>query len=168
MQENFTKCLDFTLQYEGGFSDNPHDKGGATNMGITHVTLAAWRHAAVTTQDVRNLTRGEAADIYKACYWDHVRGDELPASIDLAVFDYAVNSGVTAAIRTLQSILGVTSDGILGPKTLAEANNANAKAIAQAICEHRLNFLERLPSFSIFGHGWTSRVNACRMACIAA
>jgi len=168
MQENFTKCLDFTLQYEGGFSDNPNDKGGATNMGITHITLSAWRHAPVSVDDVRNLTVGEATDIYKALYWDHVHGDDLPTGVDLAVFDYAVNFGTSGAVRALQSILGVVPDGVMGPQTLEAVNKADAKAVAVAICEHRLTLLERLSDFRIFGHGWTSRVNACRMACLAA
>jgi lysozyme family protein len=165
MQVNFDKCLGFTLQYEGGFANNPNDPGGATNMGITHLTLAAYRRAAITTADVQNLSREEAAAIYKILYWDHVNGDNLPAGVDLAVFDYAVNSGTGRAARALQSILGVAVDGSIGPATLAALAQADAKQVASAVCAHRLSFLERLSTFHIFGHGWTSRVNACRIAC---
>src|SRR5690606_5273554 len=66
------------LASEGGYVDHPDDPGGATNMGITIGRLSAWRGRKVTKQEVKNLTRGEALEIYKACYWDVVRGDDLP------------------------------------------------------------------------------------------
>lgn len=46
--------------FEGGYVDHPADPGGATNLGITIHTLRAWRGAAVTKQDVKNLTVAEA------------------------------------------------------------------------------------------------------------
>ena len=38
---NFDKCLKFTLQFEGGFTNDPKDPGGPTNLGITQATLSA-------------------------------------------------------------------------------------------------------------------------------
>lgn len=123
----------WVLEYEGGFVNHPRDPGGATNMGITRRTLAAWRGHPVSVQDVRDLTKSEAMAIYKAHYWDAVQGDRLPRGLDYAVYDYAVNSGPGRAARDLQRCLGVTVDGIIGaqPQIVYQARNAdNSKALA--------------------------------------
>jgi hypothetical protein len=114
----FAACLEEVLWHEGGYADNPRDPGGATNLGITIATLGEWRGRAVTKADVKALTREEAAAIYRARYWKRVRGDALPAGLDLAVFDFAVNSGPARAVKALQRELGVAQDGLVGPVTL--------------------------------------------------
>ena len=38
---NFDDCLKFTLQFEGGFVNNPKDPGGPTNLGVTQATLSS-------------------------------------------------------------------------------------------------------------------------------
>ena len=75
-----TQIQNWILASEGGYVDHPSDPGGATNMGITHRTLAAWRGKPVTKQDVRNLTRVEALEIYKAQYWRTSGADRMPAA----------------------------------------------------------------------------------------
>ena len=160
MRENLETALRLIRRHEGGYVDHPDDPGGATNLGITHATLAAWRGKPVTKQDVRNLTVAEAAAIYRARYWDAVRGDELPAGVDLAVFDFAVNSGPGRAIRTLQTVLGVPQDGALGPVTMAALAKApGAVTVIVDLCDARMRFLRGLRTFGTFGRGWTNRVN---------
>ena len=64
--DNFDRCLAVVLDKEGGFSDDSQDRGGPTQMGITLATLAEWREcapASLTADDVRRLTRREAAEI---------------------------------------------------------------------------------------------------------
>ncbi len=156
--ESFEPALICVLGHEGGYADHPDDPGGATMKGITRATLSAWRGQAVTKAEVRALTRREAGEIYRARYWDAVRGDELPAGVDLAVFDFAVNSGPGRAVRALQSVLAVPVDGVPGPETLLAARAAAPAPLIAALCAHRLGFLERLPAFAVFGRGWTRRV----------
>jgi lysozyme family protein len=93
MRKNFERALDVTLVYEGGYSNDPRDPGGPTNMGVTQKTLAAWRGEPVSAADVKALTLDEARKIYKAQYWDRVRADRLPTGVDFAVFDYAQIEG---------------------------------------------------------------------------
>lgn len=150
------------LASEGGYVDHPPDPGGATNMGITHRTLEAWRGKPVTKQDVRDLTRDEALRIYKAQYWDTVKGDQLPAGLDYAVFDYGVNSGPARAVKDLQRILGVGVDGIVGAQTLAAANARSATELINALCDRRLAFVRGLSTFATFGRGWESRIASVR------
>ncbi len=101
---NFERALSLVLKHEGGFADHPADPGGATMMGITQATLAEWRGRPVTKDEVRALSRVEAGAIYRARYWDAVKGDDLPSGLDLAAFDYAVNSGPARAVRTIQGL----------------------------------------------------------------
>jgi lysozyme family protein len=172
----FETCLAEVLRHEGGYVDHPDDPGGATNMGITHKTLASWRKISPWTHlpkaEVKTLTRAEVAAIYRALYWDRVAGEKLPTGLDLALFDFAVNSGLDRAVKFLQTLCGAAADGIVGPQTLAAINKiAKARGmgtIINALCDARLNFLQRLTTFSTFGKGWTTRVQAVRNAALAA
>ena len=116
----FEHAVGLVLQHEGGFVQHPSDPGGATKFGITRETLARARGRPVSVDDVRRPdARRRPSPIYRRLYWDAVRADELPPGLDLAVFDLAVNSGPSRAVRMLQAVLGVEADGIVGPVTLA-------------------------------------------------
>ena len=167
MRAHFDECLAFTLRAEGGFSDHAADPGGATNMGITRATLAAVRGHAVSKADVRALTRVEAADIYRALYWKAVRGDELPGGVDAVVFDYAVNSGPKAAIRTLQGALGFKQDGVLTRRCVLAAQGADYAGLVRSLCAARMNFLKRLSTWLVFRRGWTARMEALEKVALA-
>ena len=156
--ESFESALTCVLRQEGGYSDHPSDPGGATMMGITQATLSEWRGHAVTKADVRALTRAEVAEIYRKQYWNAVAGDQLPAGLDLAVFDFAVNSGASRAIRSLQRVLGIEADGRIGPVTLKALSSCDPAEIIIRLSALRLAFLEALSTFPVFGRGWTRRV----------
>jgi lysozyme family protein len=173
--ERFARCLTNVLAHEGGYADHPRDPGGATNMGITHKTLARWRKVSpwwkLSKAAVKALGRDEAAKIYDASYWQRVHGAELPAGLDLALFDYAVNSGPVRAIKALQSQLKVKADGWIGPLTL-DALKARIAAgavtgLIAGLCDGRLSFLQRLATFAVFGKGWSRRVADIRAAGLA-
>jgi lysozyme family protein len=138
--------------------NHPADPSGATNLGITAATLARARGRPVTAADVKALTRAEAAGIYRRFYWDAVRGDDLPAGLDHAVFDLAVNSGPARAARLLQRVLKVAEDGAIGPATLAAASAADPAEAVRALQRERLAVLKRLPTWPVFGRGWQARV----------
>ena len=167
MRHNFDECLAFTLRAEGGFSDQPADPGGATNMGITRATLAGVRGHAVSKADVRALTRAEAAAIYRSIYWRAVRGDELPVGVDAVMFDHAVNSGPKAAIRTLQGALGFKQDGVLTRRCVDAAQGSDDAALVRRLCEARMNFLKRLSTWLVFRRGWTARMEALEKTALA-
>ncbi len=168
--ERFERCLGEILRHEGGYVDHPSDPGGATNMGITRKTLARWRKVTPWTglpkAAVEALTRDEAALIYRAQYWNTARAGAMPAGVDLALFDFAVNSGSDRAARVLQAALRVAADGEIGPVTLAAVDAADPKRLVNDLCDRRLAFLRRLASFSVFGRGWTRRVAAIRAAAL--
>ena len=172
----FDLCLDEVLRHEGGYGDHPSDPGGATNLGVTHKTLARWRKVnpwwKLPKTAVQQLGRSEAARIYHALYWTMCRAGDLPAGLDLAVFDFAVNSGPDRAVKALQSELGVVSDGRVGPLTLdavrARVAKDGAAGLINTLCDRRLGFLHRLATFAVFGKGWTARVASVRRVALAA
>jgi lysozyme family protein len=165
--DRFSLCLPLILAHEGGYVDHPADPGGATNLGITLATLSAWRGATVTKADVRALTQKEAGAIYRARYWNAVRGDDLPPGLDLAMFDYAVNSGVGRAAKDLQGLVGAVQDGAIGAKTLAALDGMPAAHLVTRLCDTRLAFLRGLKTWPTFGKGWARRVEETRAAALA-
>jgi lysozyme family protein len=78
MPDNFDTCLAFTLKEEGGYSDDPADPGGATNMGITLATYRQWAdNPNLAPLQVRDLSERTARAIYRSLYWNALRADAL-------------------------------------------------------------------------------------------
>lgn len=167
MKSNFPKALDAVLKHEGGYVDHPRDPGGATNLGITKAVLEAWRGRKVTRAEVRALGRKEAADIYRARFWTSTRCDELPAGLDYAVFDFAVNSGPGRAVRNLQAAVGAKRDGVIGGLTLAAVARIRRADAIRTLCDRRLAFVRALKTWPTFGKGWKRRVEEVRAAALA-
>lgn len=163
---NFDACLAHVFASEGGYVDHPKDPGGATNHGITLDTLSGWRGRKVTKAEVKALTKAEAAQIYRKLYWDKVRGDDLPAGLDLIAFDACVNSGAYRGARWLQQGLGVTADGSIGPKTLASAHGAMRQQVIPRCIQARKNFLLSLSTWPTFGRGWSNRLVSVEAAAL--
>lgn len=154
MRDNFDRCLAHVLEFEGGYVNHPQDPGGETNFGISK--------RAYPNENIKGMTRQRAAQIYRRDYWNAVRGDDLPAGMDLVAFDAAVNSGVSRGAKWLQASLGVPADGKIGPQTLTAARNAHPVAVIDRACDERMGFLRRLGTWGTFGKGWTRRVEAVR------
>ena len=141
MRMNFAESVALVLKHEGGYSDHAKDPGGATNMGITRETLARWRDMQVTKADVKAMGRHEAEAIYKARYWDAVKGDDLPSGVDHAVFDAAVNSGPYRAAIWLQEAVKTRRDGKVGPMTLAAVMKRSEADVVRDVMTSRLAFM---------------------------
>jgi lysozyme family protein len=159
MKDNFEQCLALVLKEEGGYVNDPRDPGGRTNYGVTQKTWESYVGHPVTETDMVNLTIEDVTPLYKEQYWDKINGDELPYGVDYAVFDMAVNSGVTRAAKILQQVCNVAADGQIGPETLAAIEEGNVREIATRTCEARLAFLQALPTWNTFGKGWGARVS---------
>lgn len=160
----FEKIVDILIeQIEKGFVDRPtkEDPGGPTNYGITLDTLRAWRDDPTLNRNaLMVMPKSEAKEIYKVQYWDGVRGDDLPAGLDWALFDFAVNSGVGRAILSLQEVLGVKQDAIIGVKTMRAIKNymGTVHKLIADLSEFRLNFMKGLSNWKYNKNGWTRRV----------
>lgn len=168
MRSNFQSALLQVLKNEGlglpnnplGFVNHPADPGGATQLGVTKKVWEEWTGKPVTIDDMKKqITVETVTPLYKKKYWDACRCDDLPSGVDFAVFDGAVNSGTNRAAKLLQAALGIAEDGIIGPKTIAAANANDPTEIIDKICAARFAFLQKLPTFSTFGKGWSRRVS---------
>jgi len=95
--ENFDHCLEMLLEHEGGFSADPFDKGnrggGSTMLGVTSSVWQRWTGKPADHDTMRALEPKDIGEMYRAWYWDAVKGDELKAGLDWAAFDWCVNSG---------------------------------------------------------------------------
>lgn len=159
----FSRSLPLILAHEGGYVNHPADPGGATMKGVTQATYDGWRSKqGLAAQSVRNITADEIGAIYRRDYWDAVKGEDLPAGVSYAVFDFAVNSGVKRASRFLQKVVGTAQDGVIGPATIAAVKAIPPAKLIDQFCDDRMAFLRSLGTFSTFGRGWTRRVDDVR------
>lgn len=158
MKANFESALQAVLHHEGGFVNHPSDPGGMTNLGVTKAVWEEWVGHAIDEAAMRALTPAIVGPMYKAKYWDKVKGDDLPSGVDYAVFDAAVNSGTGRAAKWLQGCVGVEQDGGIGPKTLAAVAAFDPAELVEDYAKRRLSFLMDLPHWPAFGKGWGRRV----------
>ena len=161
--QRFERCDGLVIALEGGakYTNNPKDRGGPTKFGVTLRALADRRGGPVTAEDVQALTLAEASAIYRAVYWASVRGDQLPAGVDLIVFDAAVNCGRGRAVTFLQAALRVPADGVFGPQTLRAVQAADdLSALVERIRLERLRHYRQCEAFPTFGKGWLNRLSS--------
>jgi lysozyme family protein len=161
MKDNFAEALEHVLKHEGGYVNHPSDPGGMTNLGVTKRVWEEWIGRQVDEKTMRELTPAVVGPMYRAKYWDKVKGDELPTGVDYVVFDAAVNSGPGRAAKWLQACVGVEPDGGIGPKTLA-AVAAFKGDLVDDYSKRRLSFLMDLPHWPTFSKGWSRRVAEVR------
>lgn len=171
-QSKFQKCFEIVLAREGGFSNHPDDKGGPTNLGITLRVLKEWRNKDkdedidVTIDDVRNLNRDEAREIYRTRYWNLLQCDELPQGVDLVVFDFGVNAGPSRSAKMLQKIIGADADGSIGPVTIGACKLMPPRDIISKMSDERLEYYKDRPNAAIFLNGWTNRTEVVKRAAL--
>lgn len=172
MKENFKAALDFVMAHEcvfesGHYGDYAHvitenvsgDRGGTTKFGIDQRS-----HPNI---NIKALDYSGAQQLYRENEWAKCRCDDLPAGLDIAVFDTAVNCGIGTAVLLLQRALNdedtqpaLKEDGFIGPKTLtAAARNPAAIYHYLGIRDQRyLAIIEANPSQAKFRTGWLNRL----------
>ena len=178
---DFDQILKKTLQWEGGFSDDADDRGGATKFGITIGTLRALhedldKDGAITVEDVRSLTLEKATEIYRRHYFIEPKFHLLPEAIQPIMFDMGVNHGPGRATRMLQHVINqagfaqISEDGDLGKITIRASDIAYENMghyLINALCDERQAFYNRIvannPSQEKFIRGWTNRTNDFRV-----
>jgi lysozyme family protein len=167
MKANWDKAFRQVIVYEGGYVNHPKDPGGPTNLGITQATLSRYLGRNATIADVRALTKASVQPIYKKFFWDALRCDDLPGGVDLAVYDFGVNSGTCRAARYLQSVVGVVQDGQIGIKTIAACDKYSAEEIVRRLVAKRRGFLMGLGGWTTFGKGWNRRLVSVQATSLA-
>lgn len=150
-------AFDLLMINEGGYVNDPRDSGGQTKYGISK--------KAYPDLDIPNLTIAQAMEIYRKDYWDRCKCDYIPDALSVAVFDFAVNSGVKTAVKKLQIALGVKADGIIGNQTLGACNRLPVKKVLEDYMDLRLDYLMSLPKWKYYSNGWGNRLEKTKKKC---
>lgn len=167
---NIKYLYPFILAWEGGYANDPADSGGPTNRGVT---IATWRlygydkdgDGDIDKDDVKLITEYDAVYVVmKPMFWDRVKADQIEdQSVANIIVDWIWMSGFSK-IKSIQKILGVSVDGIVGPKTLRAINSMNGKALFSKIWQARKNFyyshVAAVPKHKKFLNGWMNRLNS--------
>jgi lysozyme family protein len=157
------RVIEDVLRREGGYVDHPADRGGCTNHGITQATLADYRGTPVSCTDVRTLTIDEARRIYRRLYVEgpgfHLLTD---GPLQALLVDYAVHSGPRRAVQALQRVVGTSTDGVLGPQTVAAIERIGADMARRGVLRLRgewiAGILQHQPDQRVFAAGWLRRL----------
>lgn len=165
MQANYPESIRRVLLSEGGYINHPSDPGGPTNFGITLAVYRANGHANATAADIKAMPLDEAKRIYRIRYANPCGFDLDPAGVDYALFDYAVNSGVSRANKVLRRVCALP-DNAGFPAVLTALAKRDAKAVVAAINAERLAFLQSLKTWPVFGKGWGTRVKSVNAAAL--
>lgn len=150
---NVKILLPFILKWEGGFVNDPADRGGATNMGVTIATFDAYcrrkAYPKPTIERLKKLSEKEWVDILKTMFWDRWKADNIHSQkIANILVDWVWCSGGHGIVIP-QRLLGVNPDGIVGDKTLSAVNFADPDQLFDAIYNARVKFLKDITASSI-------------------
>jgi lysozyme family protein len=151
------------ISAEGGFVNDPDDRGGATNFGITQATLEAYRGTTQYYTDVRDLSKREAAEIYKTTYVEPF-AQMFNKTIFNFVVNMAVQHGVLATVKMIQRVVEVKDDGVAGSNTwrsIAVAEGYPEIFLARLVaerCRYYTSIVDRKPTQIKFLKGWVNRI----------
>ena len=150
---NIDKLIPFILKWEGGFVNDPTDRGGATNKGITLATYEAYckrkGYPRPTVERLMNIPDAHWREIVKTMFWDKWKADDIHSQkVANILVDWVWGSGIHG-IKKPQALLGVKVDGIVGDKTLSAVNFADPEELFDAIYQERVKFLNAIVSNSV-------------------
>lgn len=149
----FDEAFNRLIGHEGGYSNRSpqEDPGGETNWGISK--------RSYPNLDIKHLTRDDAREIYLRDFWMPVAasGNVHPAIL-FQVFDFAVNAGISTAIRKLQSAIGVADDGHWGPISAAKLASMDVNDVLMLFNAEQLDYRRKLSNWAANSSGWTARV----------
>lgn len=151
----FKNVIPFILENEGGYVNNPLDKGGETNQGISK---ARYPHLSI-----KDLTDEQIKELYFIDYFLKFNLQDIKDSAKAkTTLDFLVNSGKAPFI--IQQMLkenfypDLEKDGIIGPITIEAINNVSKNSYINLLNKYRLNYMKTLSSWEHFKNGWQNRI----------
>lgn len=176
---NFADALKRLLdaRHEGGYANNPKDKGGETYKGISRNNWPHWggwdiidteRASASPNSGILfdhhlegfGVLQGSVQSFYLMNFWNPCGAADAPDVVKFDLFDMAVNSGVKSAVRSLQWAVGVTEDGIYGPQTReAMSRDMGIRILFRLDADRLVKWADDDPDdLAEFGRGWAHRL----------
>ena len=151
----FDEAFDRLISHEGGYlspedAAKQGDPGGETHWGISR--------RSYPDVDIAGLTRDGAKAIYFRDFWTPLTAASVNPAVLFQLFDYAVNSGISNALRAFQSAVGVAPDGHVGPVTIAAAKLVEIHDMLMLVLAARLEFMTGLSNWPSAGRGWARRI----------
>ncbi len=168
MDQKFEQAFKVILGFEGGYVDDPDDRGGKTKFGITEATAKKYGFKGF----VKDLTLEQAKKLYYDHYWKCWNYDQIKDDrIAIEMFDQAVNMGPVTANKNLQKAYNLLDrgkagdlkvDGVIGPITLTYINRyPHQDDLLQLLnvlqAKHYIDIVESNPSQEKFFRGWLKR-----------
>lgn len=160
-------AIDYVLQNEGGFVDDPFDDGGPTNMGVTQHTLSVFRGAPASVGDVKALSLLQAESIYLWMYFKPMGLESVHSeAMQACLLDAGVLYGPVTSVRMAQltcCVLGkeVEVDGHLGPETAKAINEFTEESFISGFYAQVLRRIEEViihnKTNERYRLGWTNR-----------
>lgn len=172
---SFDAAFERLLLLEGGFSDDPSDRGGRTKYGITE---GVWRSSG-STVDISEITESDARSFYFERYWCDgglgiLEAAGVPSRLLSEIFCGVVHCGVSKGIRLLQlgynevresGTLALVVDGVVGAKTSRALGDFCGKYSDTLVAVYRvylgihyLTLVGQNPSQRRFIRGWMRRL----------
>lgn len=158
------KMIEDVMAREGGYVDHPHDKGGATNFGVTAATLGAYRGYSVPADsiEVKALTYAEAKKILTERFVVFPGLEAKSAVLQELIVDFAIHSGPMRAIKFTQQCLNVKPDGVIGAETRAALIACDPAKVYRRLLAARArliaSILQSKPDQRVFAAGWINRI----------
>lgn len=161
----FYIAFERVIGHEGGFQDDRRDRGNWTGGEVGNGELKGTKYglAAMTYPDldIRSLTLSDAKAIYRRDWWDAMKMENWPKSMQYQIFDAAINHGVGRANQFLQWAARVDQDGKIGPKTLAAVAAMDVNDLLMRFLSKRLRYFTEVKTWDAYGRGWTRRLAQC-------
>lgn len=159
--EAFKRVLKRLINVEGGFTADPKDRGNWTSgrVGVGQLKGTKGGISAMTypTLDIAKLTHGQIEEIYFKDWWLKLGAEYLPAVLVYQVWQFAINAGMANAKKVLQRALGVTADGVVGPKTIDAIAAADVNDLTLSWFKFMILHYTAVPTWNAYGKGWMNR-----------
>ena len=170
---DYEKAYKIMLKHEGGYVNDPDDRGGETYKGVARKFNSKWEgwsrideHKSApdfpksldSDQTLENMIKG----FYESLYWDKIKGDEIQSQLVAeSMFDYGVNAGPSTCSRLVQKLLEVKVDGAIGPKTLEALNGMDEDHFLASFSLMKIvryvQLVEKYQKNRKFFFGWVKR-----------
>tara|TARA_Y100000361_G_scaffold153339_1_gene174879 strand:+ start:202 stop:678 length:477 start_codon:yes stop_codon:yes gene_type:complete len=156
MKTTFEEIIEVVLEHEGGYVNDPHDRGGETKYGIAKKFNP--------DVDIKNLTKEGAKEIYYEKYWKPSKADQVPDRLKHIYFDMVVNFGQGGAVKVLQQSAvskghNIEVDGGIGPATIKAIQNVETDRVRSYRVLKFAKIVINKPSQEKFWLGWFRRAS---------
>jgi lysozyme family protein len=166
MTKHFFIAFAHTVGNEGGYVNDPDDRGGETNFGISK---RSYPHL-----DIKNLTISQAQDIYFDDFWNTkiMNLDRFSLEVAQELFDTGVNVGMPTVRKMLQEALNLLNrvetrfddlevDGWIGEKSMKAVSLVKERELLKVLnglqFVHYLEIVKHDHSQERFFAGWVKR-----------